>query len=119
MKLNKTRYSLILGLTAGLINLIPMILEKLGWEIVLSTLVMWVIIGYLLAHLSLPWKGVRKGVILAFLVFLPMAIVISRYDPLSLITISAMTFILGGLLGSFITMYETENKEGPSCRSTF
>lgn len=100
--MNKTVKGIVFGIIAGIIDLVPMIFQKLSMDASLSAFFMWVISGYLIAHTKIGLKGVFKGIVISFLVLIPSAILIGWKEPISLIPISIMTLILGGILGYFI-----------------
>jgi hypothetical protein len=87
------------GIVAGIIDVVPMIIQKLTWDADVSAFVMWVIVGFLVSTVDLRMNPVIKGILVAFLVLLPCAILIGWKQPMSLIPIVMMTAFLGGLLG--------------------
>ncbi len=93
---------IILGIAAGIIDVIPMIIKKLTWDANTSAFLMWVIVGFLIATTNLNMNPILKGIFIAFLVLTPCAVLIGRKEPKSLIPIFVMTLILGGLLGFLI-----------------
>ena len=97
----KILLGLALGLAAGIIDLVPMLLQKLSWDANLSALSLWLVSGVLTA--SVDWKinPAVKGIVISLLVLLPSAVLIGAKEPLSLVPIGAMTLILGGALGYF------------------
>ncbi|NOX84755.1 MAG: hypothetical protein GXO86_02135 [Chlorobi bacterium] len=101
---------LIAGGVAGVIDVVPMILQGLTWDANLAAFSMWVVIGLFIASVDLKINPVLKGILVAFLVLLPSAILIGWKEPASLIPISVMTLILGGLLGFAIHKITGENK---------
>lgn len=108
MKANKIRYGIGIGIIAGILDVIPMILQKLTWDANLSAFSMWVIIGFILAISELKLNGILKGIMVSFLIFLPSAILIGWKEPISLVPISVMTLILGSLLGYFIDKFGSD-----------
>jgi len=88
-----------LGVIAGIIDITPMMIQKLPIHAILSAFSMWVVLGFLVNTSTLKINGVLKGLLLSFLVLLPTAILIGQGEPVSLIPISIMTVILGALLG--------------------
>lgn len=88
-----------LGLVAGIIDIIPMIIQNLTWDANLSALCMWVVVGFLIASIELKVHSILKGFITAFLVLVPVAILIGWKEPVSLIPIAIMTTLLGAALG--------------------
>jgi len=76
-----------------------MIMQKLTWDANISAFTMWIVVGFLIATIDLRMNSIIKGILIAFLVLLPTAILIGSKEPVSLIPIAIMTTILGGLLG--------------------
>jgi len=110
--MRKTLIGLIVGLFAGLIDIIPMVAQNLTWDANLSALTMWIIVGFLTARIDLKINSIIKGIMIAFLVLFPSAILIGWKEPMSLLPISIMTIILGGLQG--FTINRLINKKGIS-----
>jgi len=108
--MNNKIKGLMLGAVAGVVDVIPMIIQKLTWDANISAFTMWVIIGFLISIVDLNINSIVKGILIAFLVLLPSAILIGWKEPISLIPISIMTIILGGLLG-FAIQKLTNRKE--------
>lgn len=90
---------LTIGAIAGIIDVIPMILQKLTWDANLSAFSLWVVVGYLLSVTEIEMPTWLKGSLLAFLILLPSAILIGSKEPFSLIPITILTLILGSLSG--------------------
>lgn len=105
MNMKKTQLGILLGVVAGVIDVIPMVLQKLTWDANLAAFSLWVISGFLIATSNLKIKGIAKGIIIPFLVLLPSAIIIGWQEPFSLIPITIMTLILGSALGFLIDKY--------------
>jgi hypothetical protein len=95
----KNLIGLLIGLIAGIIDVIPMILQGLTWDANLSAFSMWIIIGYFMSVTTLKIKGVLKGLLISFLILIPSLFIIGWKEPKSLIPIFIMTIILGGLSG--------------------
>ena len=93
---------IILGIAAGIIDVIPMIIKKLTWDANISAFLMWVIVGFFVATIDINMNPILKGILIAFLVLTPCAILIGWKEPKSLFPIFVMTLILGGLLGFLI-----------------
>ena len=96
--MTKIQAGLVFGVIAGVIDVIPMVIQKLTWDANLSAFSMWVVVGFLVATTELRVNAF-KGALLAFLVLLPLAILIGWREPMSLIPIGIMTLILGSGLG--------------------
>jgi len=90
---------LILGAIAGVLDIIPMVLQGLTWDANLSAFTLWVVSGFMLATSNLRLHPVLKGIVLAFLCLMPSVFIIGWHEPMSLVPIGIMTLILGALLG--------------------
>jgi len=90
---------ILLGVCAGIIDITPMMFQKLPLVSILSAFSMWVALGFIISTSALKIPGVLKGLLLSFLMLLPNAILIGNEEPFSLIPIGIMTVILGALLG--------------------
>jgi hypothetical protein len=97
--MKKTLLGLLFGTIAGIIDVIPMILQDLTWDANISAFSMWVVIGLLLPFIKIRINSILKGILISFLVLLPNAILIGWKEPVSLVPIAVMTLILGSLLG--------------------
>lgn len=100
---------IICGFVAGIVDLIPMFIQKLPWNANLSALSMWIIIGFFIATSQITMNSILKGILIAILCFLPNSFIIGMNDPFKLIPICIMTIILGGLLGISIQKLINKN----------
>ncbi|MBP1630962.1 MAG: hypothetical protein H6Q15_1855 [Bacteroidetes bacterium] len=101
--MKKIKIGILLGAAAGIIDIIPMIVQNLTWDANISAFSMWLVVGFLISTIDLKINSIIKGILIALLVLLPTAILIGWKEPFSLIPIISMTIILGGLLGYSIT----------------
>lgn len=90
---------LIFGVIAGIIDVVPMIIQNLSWDANISAFSLWVVCGLLIAVTYIKIHPVLKGMLLAFSILLPCAIIIGWKEPLSLIPIIIITAFLGSVLG--------------------
>ena len=107
----KIIFGLLLGAVAGIIDVTPMVLQNLTWDANLSAFSMWVVIGFFLSITEIKIHPVLKGILFSFLALLPCAFIIGWKEPESLIPISAMTLIIGGLLGFAVGKITREGKQ--------
>jgi hypothetical protein len=105
--MKKIHLGIMLGILAGIIDVIPMVIQRLTWDANLSAFFLWVVSGFLIATTNIRIKGFAKGIIISFLVLLPAVILIGWKEPDSLIPIVLMTLILGSALGFLIEKYGT------------
>ena len=103
--MKKIMVGILFGAIAGIIDVIPMILQNLTWDANLSAFSMWVVNGFLIASSKLEMNSILKGVLISFAVILPVAILIGWKEPASLIPISLMTGILSSALGYSIERF--------------
>jgi len=87
------------GLVAGIIDVIPMLLQQLTWDANISALSMWMVVGILISTVDWKINSILKGVLISLLVLLPSAILIGWKNPILLFPIFTITIILGGILG--------------------
>lgn len=99
---SKMQKGILLGLLAGIVDVIPMILQNLSWDANLSAFTHWVVAGFVISVADIPIKGAVKGLVLSLLLLLPVAILVGWQEPMSLIPILIMTVILGSALGYLI-----------------
>jgi hypothetical protein len=98
---------ILLGAAAGIIDVTPMILQKLTWDANISAFSMWVVIGFFLSVSEIKMPSILKGILFSFLTLLPCAILIAWKEPGSLFPILIMTLILGGVIGFVIGKINT------------
>jgi len=106
--MKRIRTGIIIGILAGIIDVTPMIIQKLTWDANIAAFSMWLVIGFLLSIIDLKMNSIIKGILISFLVLLPSAVLIGWQEPESLIPISVMTVILGGLSGYFTDKFKSE-----------
>ncbi len=86
---------LCIGTSAGIIDVVPMMIQHLPWNANLSAFSMWIVVGYILSLTEIRQKGFIKGFIISFLVLLPNLFIIGWNEPIVLIPIVIMTLLLG------------------------
>jgi len=95
----KILLGLLIGAIAGMIDLIPMIIQKLTWDANLAAFALWIVVGFMIATSDLQLKPVWKGIVIALLCLIPSAFIIGWHKPFTLLPIMAMTIVLGALVG--------------------
>ncbi len=103
--MRKQRLGILAGAAAGIIDVVPMILQNLTWDAHLSAFSLWVISGFLIATTHLNMNAILKGILIPFLVFIPSGFLIASKDPMAMIPITILTALLGSLLGYCINKY--------------
>lgn len=99
--MRKLHLGILLGMFAGIMDIIPMIFQSLTLDAIVSAFFFWAVSGFFVGSFGNKINGILKGLVVSFLVLLPSAILIGWKEPLSLVPIFAMTIILGSMLGYF------------------
>jgi hypothetical protein len=102
---NKTLMGLSVGIAAGIIDVTPMIIQKLPIDADISAFTMWIVIGTLLPSIDIKVHPILKGIIVSFAMMSPCGVLIGFAEPFTLIPVSIMTTILGGLVGFAVNKY--------------
>ena len=97
--MKKIYFGLFLGTIAGVIDVIPMLFQGLPLSADLSAFCFWIIAGFMIATSNLKFNGIVKGILISYLLLIPVGTIIAFTEPISLIPMSIMTLILGGGLG--------------------
>ena len=108
--MKKVLLGLLFGAVAGIIDVIPMIIQDLTWDANISAFLMWVVIGLLISLIKIRMNSIIKGIFIAFLVLLPNAVLIGWSEPFTLLPITGMTLFLGGLLGYVLGIFDYDFK---------
>lgn len=94
--------SFALGTIAGIIDIIPMIIQKMDKNDTISAFIHWLVLGFIITYIKIPGvDGWLKGLIVGVLMSLPVVITVIKSDPKSVIIILVMSAILGSLVGFF------------------
>lgn len=89
----------ITGTVAGIVAMVPMSIGDFSQETRIAAFAGWIITGFLISASTLKISPVFRGITVAFLVFMPLAIITGGACPASLIPVALLTLLLGGLLG--------------------
>ena len=89
----------LIGAVAGVLDVIPMLLQGITWDANLSAFSLWIVVGFMVATSNLNLASALKGIVISVLCLLPLAFVIGWQVPVSLIPIFIITLILGALVG--------------------
>ena len=108
--MKKVLLGLLFGAIAGIIDVIPMYIQDLTWDANISAFSMWVVVGLLISMVKIRMNSILKGVLVAFLVLLPNAVMIGWHTPFILLPITGMTLILGALLGYILGIFDYDFK---------
>ena len=92
--------SILIGLVAGIIDIIPMIIKKLDKRASISAFLQYLFLGITIVNIDLPYV-VRwlEGGLIALAFTLPIVFIVSKEDKKSVTIIIANSIILGTLIG--------------------
>jgi len=97
--MNKIIKALLLGTAAGILDVIPMVLQDLSWQANASAFLHWLALGIIITFARLPLAGWLSGMTIALLTGIPVAVLVSATDPSAFIPILISSAVLGSMLG--------------------
>lgn len=92
--------SILIGIVAGIIDIVPMIIQKLDKRATISAFLHYFFVSIVIVNISLP--GVvwwLQGSIISLALALPIIIIVSENDKKAVPIIASMAVILGALIG--------------------
>jgi flagellar biosynthesis component FlhA len=93
--MNNILIALIIGIIAGIIDVVPMIIMKLNKYACLSAFTHWIVLGLIIPFVSWnvdPWL---KGLIIGELMALPVVLIVAQNDKKSIPPILVMSALIG------------------------
>jgi len=93
--MNEILIALIIGIIAGIIDVIPMIIQKMDKYANLSAFSHWVVLGLIIPFVSWDISAWLKGLIIAEISAIPILLIVAPKDKKAVIPISIMSAILG------------------------
>jgi len=91
--------ALLIGVAAGIIDITPMIMQKLNKHALWSAFTHWVILGFIISYIVIPVAPWLKGLIIGVVLSIPVLIIVSEKDKKSILPILMMSAILGVFVG--------------------
>jgi len=91
--------SMIIGLIAGVIDLIPLVMVRVPLLNMVSILTFWIVTSYFVAHVSLFKNALLNGLVMSTINMLPLVIIIYTINPKDFFPMLSMALILGPLVG--------------------
>ena len=91
--------ALAIGIVAGIIDVLPMLLQKMPARANASAFVHWVALGVVIPYVHwgiAPWL---KGALIALLFAIPILLIVTETDKKAFIPIAAMSLLLGAGVG--------------------
>jgi hypothetical protein len=103
--MKKIFISMGIGVAAGIIDIIPMIIQQLNIYACLSAFAQWIILGIIINYTDFGIRAWLKGFIVAELCSVPIIIIVIEKEPVSAIPIFVLSAVLGSLVGFFGKKY--------------
>lgn len=91
--------TLIIGVLAGIIDVVPMIIQKMDKYSIISAFVQWMVVTFVIMNIDLGVASWLKGLIVAVLMASPIAVLIAKKEPKSVMPILIMSVVLGSIVG--------------------
>jgi hypothetical protein len=90
---------LIIGIIAGIIDLVPMLIMELDWRACASAFFQWVVLGIFINYIDFKIMSWLKGLIVAEMASIPILFIVGNEGLTSILPIIIMSAILGSLAG--------------------
>ena len=97
--MQKLLIALAIGLGAGVIDVIPMLIQKIDRNSCVAAFVHWLVLGVLIAYVSAPVPDWAKGALVGFFGALSTVILVAQGDPKSAAPILVTSTVLGSVVG--------------------
>jgi hypothetical protein len=98
--MNTLFIAVVIGVAAGLLDILPMILQKMGKISIISAFLQYFFVSIVIVNINLP--GIAwwlQGSLISLALALPILVIISPNDVKPVPIISSMAIILGALIG--------------------
>lgn len=88
-----------LGIAAGVIDVIPMLIMQTGFFSCASAFLHWVFLGIVITFVNWGMRSWLKGLILALAAAIPVVLMVYPVDPNGVIPILVISPLLGSVVG--------------------
>ena len=95
----KLLIALSIGILAGMVDVLPGVIQGVNSRITLAGFTFWVGVAFVVAYVSLPLKAWLKGLVVAMVLSIPGVMLISIVDARSVVPMLIITAILGPVIG--------------------
>jgi hypothetical protein len=103
--MKKYSISLLIGLTAAMVDVTPMLMMGMDKLFIISAFCVWLVLGLFIPRVNFVASACLNGIIVALLFVLPMAFLIYKLDPVGLPMVLGSTVVLGGAVGFFSSLF--------------
>jgi hypothetical protein len=91
--------ALIIGISAAIIDVVPMIIQRIDKYACISAAIQWIVLGLIIPYVSWDMQPWLKGLLIGEMAALPVLILVFAKDPKSVIPIILFSAILGTAVG--------------------
>lgn len=91
--------ALCIGVIAGIIDVIPMIIQKLDKYSCISAFVHWIVLALIIPYVNWNIQPWLKGLLIAEMTAMPIMIIVFSQDPKALIPMIIFSAVLGAGVG--------------------
>jgi len=91
--------ALTIGIVAGILDVLPMLLQKMPARANVSAFVHWVALGVVIPYVHWGMAPWLKGALIALLFAIPILLIVTETDKKAFIPITAMSLLLGAGVG--------------------
>lgn len=91
--------ALIIGFSAAIIDVVPMIIQRIDKSSCISAFIHWIVLGLIIPYVNWDIQPWLKGLIIAELSVLPILVIVFTKEPKSIIPIIIFSAILGAAVG--------------------
>jgi hypothetical protein len=97
--MNNIFIALIIGFSAAIIDVIPMIIQRVDKYACISAAVQWVALGLIIPYVDWNMQPWLKGLLIGEMAALPILILVFAKEPKSVIPIIIFSAVLGAAVG--------------------
>ena len=91
--------ALIIGISAAIIDVVPMIVQRIDKSACISAFIQWIVLGLIIPYVKWDIRPWLKGLIIAELSALPIMVLVFVKEPNSIYPIIIFSAILGSAVG--------------------
>lgn len=100
--------SIMLGALAGIIDVLPMILQKLDMFSTISAFTQWMVASVIINYIDFPIRSWLKGLIVAEALAVPIMVLVMKAGFFTILPIMIMCAILGSIVGIISGKFEKQ-----------
>lgn len=97
--MSKGSFTFICGLTAGIIDIIPMLIQKLNAYSITSAFVQWLVVAFVINYIVISLRGAFKGLLIAVAMAVPIIIIVIQSEISAAVPMLIMSVLLGSGIG--------------------